>query len=230
MMLLVLRERMRALTFEVICRAVFGVTQPERVDPPTKETLDVNARIGIVSAVVFALVLPAVALDGCGGGSPPGSVSAGSQRAALVGYLQQVEPIRLAVNRLLEGADPILKAYRDGRISPRRASLRMGALERRFAAYTVEIAALQPATVKLRSLNAPYAHTYILEDSYLSALATGLAVRDLGGLPDTQAAQRAAIIQWRTGLTVLARRSAVHLPGDLQAAGRGEIAPSPGGS
>jgi cytochrome P450 family 135 len=29
---LVLRERMRALTFEVICRAVFGVTQPERVD------------------------------------------------------------------------------------------------------------------------------------------------------------------------------------------------------
>src|SRR5690606_34074298 len=29
---LVLRERMRALTFEIICRAVFGVTEPERVD------------------------------------------------------------------------------------------------------------------------------------------------------------------------------------------------------
>ncbi len=29
---LVLRERMRALTFEVICRAVFGVTEPWRVD------------------------------------------------------------------------------------------------------------------------------------------------------------------------------------------------------
>ncbi|MGG7377774.1 hypothetical protein ACQ7B2_03085, partial [Escherichia coli] len=28
---LVLRDRMRALTFEVICRAVFGVTEPERV-------------------------------------------------------------------------------------------------------------------------------------------------------------------------------------------------------
>ncbi len=28
---LVLRERMRALTFEVICRAVFGVTDPARV-------------------------------------------------------------------------------------------------------------------------------------------------------------------------------------------------------
>ncbi len=29
---LVLRQRMRSLTFEVICRAVFGVTQPERVE------------------------------------------------------------------------------------------------------------------------------------------------------------------------------------------------------
>src|SRR5438309_5497205 len=29
---LVLRERMRALTFEVICRAVFGVTQADRVE------------------------------------------------------------------------------------------------------------------------------------------------------------------------------------------------------
>src|SRR5438105_13473347 len=28
----VLRERMRAVTFEVICRAVFGVTEPERVE------------------------------------------------------------------------------------------------------------------------------------------------------------------------------------------------------
>jgi cytochrome P450 family 135 len=29
---LVMRQRMRALTFEVICRAVFGVTEPERVE------------------------------------------------------------------------------------------------------------------------------------------------------------------------------------------------------
>jgi cytochrome P450 family 135 len=29
---LVMRDRMRALTFEVICRAVFGVTEPERVE------------------------------------------------------------------------------------------------------------------------------------------------------------------------------------------------------
>ena len=106
----------------------------------------------------------------------------------------------------------------------------MGALERRFAAYTVDIAALQPVTARLRAVNAPYAHTYIFEDSYLSALTSGLAQRDLEDLPNTQSAQRAAIIQWRTELTVLARRVGLHLPGDLQAAGRGEIAPSPNGS
>jgi hypothetical protein len=169
-------------------------------------------------------------LDACGGRSASATASAGDERAALVSYLRQVEPIRLAVNRLLEGADPILSEYRNGRISPRQASLQMGALERRFAAYTVDIAAIQPATAQLRSLNAPYAHTYILEDAYLSALTTGLAERSLDRLPDTQAAQRAAIIGWRTGLAVLARRAALELPGDLQVAGRGEIAPSPGRS
>jgi hypothetical protein len=72
--------------------------------------------------------------------------------------------------------------------------------------------------------------TYVLEDSYLSALATGLAEQHLDGLPDTQSDQRAAIIQGRTGLAVLARRDALDLPPDLQAAGRGEIAPAPTGS
>jgi hypothetical protein len=177
-----------------------------------------------------ALALTTATLGGCGGGSTLGRVSARQERAALVSYLQQVEPIRLAVNRLLEGADPILSAYRDGRIPSRQASLRMGALERRFAAYTVDMAALQPATAQLRSLNDPYAHTYVLEDAYLSALTAGLAERNLDHLPDTQAAQRAAIIQWRTALAVLAHRAALALPGDLQAAGRGEIAPSPRGS
>jgi hypothetical protein len=189
-----------------------------------------KARIRIVLAAAFAVALPAAALGGCGGRSTSGSVSPRGERAALVSYMRQVEPIRLAVNRLLERADPMLSAYRVRRISPRQASLRMGVLERRFAAYTVDIAALQPATAELRSLNGPYARTYILEDAYLSALTTGLAERNLNGLPDTQAAQRAAIIRWRTGLAVLARRAAVHLPGDLQAASRGEIAPSPGGS
>ena len=105
----------------------------------------------------------------------------------------------------------------------------MSALERRFAAYTVDIAAIRPEDV-LRGLHAEYAQTYVLEDAYLSAIASGLAQHDLGNLPDTQAAQRAAIIRWRTGLTVLARSAGFVLPADLQQAGRGEIAPSPGGS
>lgn len=174
-----------------------------------------------------ALALVSAMLCGCGGSA---RTSAPDERAALVSYLRQVEPIRLAVNHLLEGADPILTAYHDGRLSPRLAARQMGALERRFAAYAVDMAAIQPATSQLRSMNSPYAHTYILEDSYLSALTTGLAEHDLDGLPDTQSDQRAAIIQWRTGLTVLARRAVLRLPTDLQAAGRGEIAPSPTGS
>jgi hypothetical protein len=201
---------------------------PSRLTRP--HTTNVS-RLGPRSLLlVAALALPATSVGGCGGHSAPEGRSAERERVALVSYLKQVEPIRLAVNRLLEGADPILSGYRDGRVSARQASVRMGSLERRFAAYTVEIAAIQPATGELRALNAPYAHTYILEDSYLSALVTGLAGRNLDGLPDTQAAQRAAIIQWRTGLAVLARRAALDLPGDLQTAGRGEIAPSVKGS
>jgi hypothetical protein len=40
----------------------------------------------------------------------------------------EVEPIRLAVNRLLEGADPILEAFHDRRITPGEAVRRMGQL------------------------------------------------------------------------------------------------------
>jgi len=47
----------------------------------------------------------------------------------------------------------------------------MGQLERRFAADTVTVAAIEPATAQLRGLQAEYAHTYVLEDAYLSALA-----------------------------------------------------------
>ena len=93
-----------------------------------------------------------------------------------------------------------------------------------------DVAAITPTTPQLRSLHAIYAHTFILEDSYLSALVTGLAEGDTDGLPDTQSEQRAAIIQWRTGLEVLARQTGFKLPADMQVAGRGEIAPSPDGS
>jgi hypothetical protein len=178
-----------------------------------------------------AAVLLAALVAGCGGaGSPSGATRLRQQRRALSDYLREVEPPRLAVNKLLEGADPILSAYARGDVSAARAAQRMGALERRFAGYAVQVAAIEPETPRLRALQQAYAHTYILEDSYLSALTNGLATRNLDSLPDTQSAQRAAIIEWRIGLTVLARRVSLALPADLQRAGRGEIAPAPGGS
>ncbi len=152
------------------------------------------------------------------------------QRSAIERYLGEVEPIRLAVNKLLEGADPILGAFDERRIGPGEAARRMGELERRFAAYTVNMVAVDPSTAQLRALNAGYANTYVLEDAYLSALVAGLADGELSDLPNTQAAQRAAIISWRTSLTVLAHAVDAPLPADLQQAGRGEIAPSPNGS
>ena len=177
----------------------------------------------------LAISLALVALAGCGAGAHSPAERTASLRVALQRYLVQVEPLRIAVNRLLEGADPILGAYRRHGVSAALASARMSALERRFAAYTVDIAAIRPEDV-LRGLHAEYAQTYVLEDAYLSAVASGLARHDLGNLPNTQAAQRGAIIRWRTGLTVLARSAGFVLPADLQQAGRGEIAPSPGGS
>jgi hypothetical protein len=169
-------------------------------------------------------------LVACGGGESSPSKTAGSTRTGLERYLAQVEPIRLGVNRLLEGADPILAGFRQHRISTHEAAARMAALERRFAASTVAVASIRPELAALRALHAEYAETYVLEDSYLSALTSGLARDELADLPDTQSAQRAAIIRWRTGLMVIAHEAHAALPGDLQQAGRGEIAPSPGGS
>ncbi|MHB8506920.1 MAG: hypothetical protein ACYDEN_14580 [Acidimicrobiales bacterium] len=152
------------------------------------------------------------------------SVSAGELRA----YVTEVDRIRLPVNQLLTQADPILSAMRDGAISPQTASDRMGALEMRFATFTVDINALNPQNARLKRLNALYAHTFLFEDSYLSALAADLRDRNFDNLPNTQNQQRLSIIMWRTQLEILARTDHVRLPADLQQAGRGEVAPSPG--
>ena len=51
---LVLRDRMRALTFEVICRAVFGVTEPARVERLRKafaELLDSSSLLLLIPAL-----------------------------------------------------------------------------------------------------------------------------------------------------------------------------------
>jgi hypothetical protein len=149
---------------------------------------------------------------------------------AIERYVTEVEPIRLAVNSLLDHADPILRAFDQRRFGHAEAARRMGLLERRFADYAVDVAAIDAPSERLRALNAGYADTYVLEDAYLSALVAGLAGGDLAHLPDTQATQRAAIVRWRIGLTVLARAVDAPLPQDIQQAGRGEIAPSPSGS
>ena len=171
-------------------------------------------------AVLALAAAGALALAGCGGGKP-------ANAKALTGYLGQIEPLRLAVNRLLGQADPILSAYREHRISPLEAQRRFDRLERRFAAYTERIAAIEPRTAELRQAHDIYLHTYYLEDAYLSALANALPSGKFDRLPHTENEQRAAIIEWRTDLTVLATRARVRLPTDLQLAGRGEIAPSP---
>ncbi len=151
-------------------------------------------------------------------------------RGSLPSYLAEVEPIRLGVNHLLGGADPILDAYREHRISPNTAWRRMNALEERFAAYAVRIADVRDAPPPLRGAQRRYAHTFIFEDAYLSSLAAAIPDHDFGDLPDTQDRQRRAIIGWRIAVESMAAREGLKVPADIKAAGRGEIAPSPDGS
>jgi hypothetical protein len=184
--------------------------------------------MGHVSLVVIGLCAAAVA--GCSSGNGSQAATTHADRSAIGCYVSEVEPIRLAVNQLLSRADPILGSFRRRGISPAEAARQMAALERRFAAYTVDMTAVQPPTPQLHALHDPYAQSYVLEDAYLSALVSGLAQGEVTELPNTPSAQRAAIIRSRTDLTVLAREAGATLPADLLQAGRGEIAPSPGGS
>jgi hypothetical protein len=184
-------------------------------------------------ALSLLLAGAALILVGCAGGGSgtgPGTGEPRVTRGSLASYLAAVEPIRLGVNRLLDGADPILDAYRERRIDAAVATRRMGALERRFAAYAVRIASVRDAPPALRAAQRAYAHTFVFEDAYLSTLVAALPDRDFDELPDTQDRQRDAIIAWRIAVEALAARQGTTLPADLQAAGRGEIAPSPEGS
>jgi len=178
-----------------------------------------------IGAVVVAVVV-AAALGATAASTRSPRVSGG----ALGSYVHAVEPIRLGVNDLLDGADPILESYREHQSTGDQAAAAMGTLERRFGSYTVQINALTPPNPTLAGLHAPYAHTYILEDAYLSALTAALPSGDFSTLPNTQAAQRAAIIEWRTRLEVISRQTHTRLPSDLQQAGRGEIAPAVSGA
>ena len=176
--------------------------------------------------LLAATAVAAITAAACGQ-SPP--VHAGTTAADLKAYLAAVEPIRLGVNTLLQGADPIIAGFQKHSLSDAQASAKMGALEQTFETDTVDINALQPSDPALAAINAPYAHTFILEDSYLNALVSGMAEDNLSNLPNTQSDQRAAIIEWRVQLEILGRKLGVALPPDLQQAGRGEIAPSVSG-
>jgi hypothetical protein len=171
---------------------------------------------------------PAASTAAAPGAGPPAPATISASQ--LRNYLTAVEAVRLPVNQLLSQADPILDAYREHRITPAAAAARMGAMEQQFAALAVEMDAIAPANPALAQINAPYAHTYVLEDSYLAALASGLADGNLDGLPATQNAQRQAIVGWRIALEVAAARVGVSLPPDIEQAGRGEIAPGVTGS
>ena len=167
-----------------------------------------------------------LALAGCSDSPESGGAD---DAGALDAYVAEVEPIRLGTNELLDKADPILGAYADHEIGPGEAQRRVEALERRLAGYAVDIAAVDDAPAEMQAAHDAYAHTWILEDSYMSALAEAVPEREFDELPDTQNEQRAAIIAWRTRLEVVADRLGVDLPRDIQIAGRGEIAPSPVG-
>jgi hypothetical protein len=183
----------------------------------------------LAAASICALTLAAVAA--CGSSSSSGRpASSGVTATDLTSYVTAVQKVRLPVNALLGGADAILDPYQDHTISHQVAATRFGNLERQFAIYARQMQEITPPDATLARINKPYAQTYFFEDSYLATLASDLHEGDFDNLPNTQGAQRLAIIRWRIALEVLADRLHVSLPANLQQAGRGEIAPSIEGS
>jgi hypothetical protein len=171
-----------------------------------------------------AVLLVGVFLAGCGS-----DTTTADRRHALEEYVAAVQPIRLGINELLDKADPVLEGYNDGDLSAAQAEGRMGRIERGAAGYAVKIAEVEPVPDEMRAAQDAYAHTFVLQDTYLSALTAALKDRAFDELPHFQNEQRAAIIAWRTRLQVLANRWSVKLPANLQIAGRGEISPAPTG-
>ena len=173
---------------------------------------------------ILVAAFAAALLIGCGS-----DTSRQEQAQELEDYVAAVQPIRLGINDLLDRADPILEPYAEGEASAGETKRRMGRLEHRAADYAVDIAEVEPVPDSIRSEHEAYAHTFVLQDTYLSTLVEAIPGRDFEALPHFQDEQRAAIIAWRTRLEVLANRWDATLPADLQIAGRGEISPAPEG-
>lgn len=164
---------------------------------------------------------------GCGGGSSASNASQAQERQALTSYVSQIEPLRLGVDKLLEGADPILGGYREHTLTTTVAQRRLTRLERRFATYMREVAAVKPVPPNMVGAQRAYAHTYRQTDDYLRALIAALPRRDWRGLPHFEPSQRRALVAWRAKLAIQAARLHVALPTDVDIVGRDEIAPSP---
>jgi hypothetical protein len=179
-----------------------------------------------VRGFAVASLAAAIGLIAIGCGS---DTTTADRRQGLEDYVAKVQPIRLGINELLDQADPILEGYSDGDLNAAQAERRMGRLERGVAEYAVRIAAVEPVPDEMRAAQDAYAHTFVLQDTYLSALTAALPERAFDELPHFQNEQRAAIIAWRTRLQVLADRWDAKLPANLQIAGRGEISPAPTG-
>jgi hypothetical protein len=177
-----------------------------------------------LSLAIAVVAVVAGVLAGCGA-----DTTTADRRQSLEAYVAAVQPIRLGINELLDKADPVLEGYKDGDLNAAQAERRMGRIERGAAAYAVKIAEVEPVPDEMEAAQAAYAHTFVLQDTYLSALTASLKDRAFDELPHFQNEQRAAIIAWRTRLQVLADRWGVKLPASLQIAGRGEISPAPEG-
>jgi hypothetical protein len=176
----------------------------------------------LAAVIVTGALLVAVAA--CGS-----DTTTADRRHTLEEYVAAVQPVRLGINGLLDEADPILEGYREGDLTAGQAERRMGRIERGTADYAVKAAEVEPVPDEMRAAQDAYAHTFVLQDTYLSSLVASLKSRAFDELPHFQNEQRAAIIAWRTRLQVLADRWGVRLPADLQIAGRGEISPAPTG-
>src|SRR5437899_1151582 len=118
------------------------------------------------AALTCAVEVALIALiAGCGA-----DTTTADRRQALEDYVAKVQPIRLGINDLLDRADPVLEGYRAGDLSAAQAERRMGRIERGAARYAVQIAAVEPVPDEMRAAQDAYAHTFVLQDTYLSAL------------------------------------------------------------
>jgi hypothetical protein len=180
-----------------------------------------------VAAAAIVAATATLLVAGCGGGGGTPDKPQPRERQALRAYVGRIEPLRLRVNKLLGGADPILAGYARHTLSAAEAQGGMRRLERRFARYVAQVAAVRPVPPDLTAAQRAYAHTYVQEDAYLRALISALPGRRWGNLPHTEASQRKALVAWRAAIALQAARLDVAIPGDLAMAGRDEVAPSP---